>query len=225
MRIIVSQKIKDDFSEPNVLAIMIKGLKVKKRDQYLEYLKADVIREVKSKYTISSLKDIPSIRAYRDFFWKIGIDPTKSRPAAEALLRRLLSGGKLPNINTFVDSLNLASIISEVAIGSFDARKIAGEVITIRYANRGEEFYGIGMDKPIQLEGREIVLSDDSGLIAIYPYRDCERTKITEETQSAILIFCGVPGIRSELLHKAMNITTELIIKFCGGLTIPVEVR
>jgi DNA/RNA-binding domain of Phe-tRNA-synthetase-like protein len=225
MRVIIDQNVRRDFPELMVLATIIRDLRIVKEDPLLESLKDEVIREIRSKYDTESLKYVPSVRAYRDFFWKIGIDPTKSRPAAEALIRRILLGNQLPKINTFVDSLNLASVKSGIAIGSFDTNRIIGELVTIRYAVKGESFHGIGMDKPITLCGREVVLSDDAGLIAIYPYRDSERTKITETTQNALLIFCGVPGVGLDTLREAMNLAVNLITRFCGGFSMLVEVE
>lgn len=225
MRIYIDRKIRADFPDLKVLAATVENLKVKKDDPDLDLLKAEAIREVKSKYKVDLLKDIPSVKAYREFFWRIGIDPTKSRPAAEALIRRMLLNNPLPKINTFVDSLNLASLKSEVAIGSFDIDKVSGELIAIRYASEGEVFRGIGMSNPITLKGCEMVLSDNVGPIAIYPHRDSERTKITEATQKALLVFCGVPGISENMLLEAMSITMGLIIKFCGGSAKPVEVE
>ncbi|MEM1606580.1 MAG: phenylalanine--tRNA ligase beta subunit-related protein [Candidatus Bathyarchaeia archaeon] len=225
MHVYLDGKIKEDFPDLKILATIIEDLSVKSDDKDLELLKDKVIEEVKSKYSIDSLKDIPSVRAYREFFWRIGIDPTKSRPAAEALIRRVLLNNPLPKINTFVDSLNLASLKSEVAIGSFDIGRVSGEFIVMRYANRGEVFQGIGMSSPIVLKGCEVVLSDNLGPIAIYPHRDSERTKITESTRRALLIFCGVPGIDINMLLEAMNITVGLITRFCGGSTKAVEVE
>ncbi|MCD6470392.1 hypothetical protein J7L29_06295 [Candidatus Bathyarchaeota archaeon] len=217
MHVRVDAKIKEDFPNLLILTALIKGLEIKKKDARLESLKMKVINEVKDKYNITSLKDLPTIRLYRNFFWKIGIDPTKRRPAAEALIRRILSGSGLPRINTFVDSLNLASIKSEVPIASFDVDKIFGKPV-LRYAVEGEKFYGIGIKEPVSLKGREIVISDNKGIIAIYPYRDSERTKITEDTYNALLIFCGVPGISLDKLQEARDITIRLVGEFCGGV-------
>ncbi|MEM0010850.1 MAG: phenylalanine--tRNA ligase beta subunit-related protein [Candidatus Bathyarchaeia archaeon] len=225
MRVIIDRKVAMDFPELKVLAVLIEDLRVTAGNPELETLMEETIKEVKSKYRAESLKDVPSIRAYRDFFWRIGLDPTKNRPAAEALIRRILLGNPLPKINAFVDSLNIASIKSEVAIGSFDVDKIVGSRALIRYARCGEEFYGIGMSKPMVMRGCEVVISDDAGLIAMYPYRDSERTKICENTKKALLIFCGVPGVGVNMLSKAMNITVDLLTKFCGGKASLLEVE
>ena len=49
----------------------------------------------------------------------------------------------------------------------------------MRFANKGEEFLGIGMDKPVTLAGEEIVMADASRLIAIYPHMNAEYSRIT----------------------------------------------
>lgn len=224
MRIKVDSKVRLNFPDFEILSVIIKDLNVRGEDRRLEALKEDTIQKIRGKYNIESLRDIPSIRAYRNFFWRVGIDPTKNRPAAEALIRRVLLGNPLPKINTFVDSMNLASVLSEVAIASFDLRTVLGEPV-IRYAARGETFQGIGMEKPILLEGKEIIIADGAGVIAIYPHRDSDRTKITENTRSALLIFCGVPGVDSNMLRDAMDRAINLITNFCGGSSLPVEVE
>ncbi|MEM1515324.1 MAG: phenylalanine--tRNA ligase beta subunit-related protein [Candidatus Bathyarchaeia archaeon] len=225
MRVIIDKKVAESFPGLSILAILMENLRVTAENPELESHKIKVVEEIRSKYRIETLKDVPSVRAYRDFFWRIGLDPTKNRPAAEALIRRILLNNPIPKINTFVDSLNIASIKSEVAIGSFDADKVIGDEITLRYAREDEEFYGIGMSKPMVMRGCEIVLSDNAGLIAIYPHRDSERTKITEETRRAIIVFCGVPGIKADMLDNAMNMAVNLIVMFCGGIISPLKVE
>jgi DNA/RNA-binding domain of Phe-tRNA-synthetase-like protein len=105
----------------------------------LEGFKEQLFRQVKEKYSLESLKDVPIFRAYRDFFWKAGIDPTKVRPAAEALIRRILGGKAVPSINNVVDSYNLASIKTEVALAAFDEDKLKGDLI-MRYAGKVRSF-------------------------------------------------------------------------------------
>ena len=113
----------------------------------LEEFKEEVFVEVKSRFTLESLKDEPVFRAYRDFFWRIGVDPTKVRPAAEALIRRVLGGRSIPRINTVVDAYNLVSMTTCIALAAFDVSRLNGDII-MRFADKGEEFFGIGMDKP-----------------------------------------------------------------------------
>ena len=120
----------------------------------------------------------------------------------------------MPRINTLVDAYNLASIKTGIAIAAFDADRLHGN-LTMRYAEKGERFLGIGMKKPVLLQGGEIVVQDDEKLVAIYPYRDAEDSKVTEATTNVLLLFCGVPGISREKLADAQKVTTDLVMRFC----------
>jgi DNA/RNA-binding domain of Phe-tRNA-synthetase-like protein len=214
MNLKIHYEIKTRFPKLNVLTLNIQGLKIKKRDCELENFKLKVIKEIRNEYNIDSVKDETTFRAYRDFFWSIRIDPTKTRPASEALIRRILAGKKFPTINTLVDAYNLASIKSKIALATFDADKLEGEIL-MRFSKEGEKIWGIGMKKPFILKEGKIVISDTKKLIAVYPYRDSDNTKVTEKTEKVTIIICGVPGITKEVLKSASNMTFKYISRFC----------
>lgn len=204
------------YPDLKVLIRVVKRIKISEVNLKLEEFKEEVSNILRTKYTLEGLKNEPIFRAYRDFFWRIGIDPTKIRPAAEALIRRVLNGRSIPRINTAVDSYNLASMITCVAIAAFDVERIDGDII-MRFAKKGEEFLGIGMDKPLVLEGREIVLTDKSRLLAVYPHRDADYSKITLHTKDLMLISCGVPNISLEWLNETIDKASEFILTFCSS--------
>jgi DNA/RNA-binding domain of Phe-tRNA-synthetase-like protein len=202
------------FPDLTVITFQVNGVKIQKKDAELEKFKLEVMKQVRNEYDLDAVKDHPTFRAYRDFFWRIGIDPTKIRPAAEALIRRILAGKTLPCINTLVDAYNLASIKSRIALATFDADKLEGNLL-MRFAQEGEQFYGIGMEKPLMLKGGKIVVSDNERLIAVYPYRDADNTKVTEKTENVTMVVCGVPGIPKETLENASRVAVDYINRFC----------
>lgn len=214
-------KVGDDlagrFPELRAIVCFVEGTEVKRDDPALEKFKLEISEETRKIYTLESVKDAPIFRAYRDFYWRVGIDPTKVRPAGEALVRRILAGKPLPRINTLVDAYNLASVRTGVAIGAFDTFRVKGELL-MRSAKAGENFKGIGMTEAEVLKGNEPVVSDGEKLIAIYPYRDSDDTKITERTDGVLLLICGVPGIPEETLRNCADVTTDFITRFCGGM-------
>ena len=216
MKIIIDSEIKTRFPELNTITFDIDGLTVKKKDAALEKFKLLIMKEIRNQYTLDSIKDHPTFRAYRSFFWKIGIDPTKIRPAAEALTRRILAGKTFPCINTLVDVYNLSSVKSRIALATFDSDKLEGGLL-MRFSEAGEYFLGIGMKKPFILKGGEIVVSDQEKLVAIYPYRDSDNTKVTEKTVNASIVVCGVPNITDEILENALRITLDYVSRFCKG--------
>jgi DNA/RNA-binding domain of Phe-tRNA-synthetase-like protein len=199
-----------------ILLTSLTGVTVSKSSSLLEEFKKQVLQKVSDEYKLEALKDVYLFRIYRDFFWSIGIDPTKTRPASEALIRRVLAGKPIPQINTLVDAYNLASIKTGIPLAAFDADAVIGE-LHARFAEPDEEFSGIGMDKPAKLKGGEIVLTDEEKLVAIYPHRDSDETKVQESTHNLLLLTCSAPGVSAETLSKAEETAVDYIIKFCGG--------
>ena len=189
----IEHDVRTRFPGTKVLIRRVNDVRVEKVNPQLEALKEKLIEETKSNFSVESLKDVPVFRLYRDFFWRLGIDPTKNRPAAEALVRRILAGKPISSVNSVVDAYNLASVKTLVALAVFDADKLRGE-LTLRFAKVGEEFMGIGMEKPLHLSGDEVVVSDAEKLVAVYPYRDAETSKVTRETKNLVILVCGVPG-------------------------------
>jgi DNA/RNA-binding domain of Phe-tRNA-synthetase-like protein len=216
MSLEIDSQLKTVFPDLNVRTLHINGVYIQKRSTELEKFKVEVTEQVRNEYDLDTVKDYPTFRAYRDFFWSIKIDPTKIRPAAEALIRRILAGKKLPCINTLVDAYNLASIKTRIAIATFDADMLEGELL-MRFAQDAEQFVGIGMEKPLILRGGEIVVSDKKKLVAVYPYRDADNTKVTEKTKNIMMVICGVPGIPKQELDMASDVALEYVTRFCKG--------
>src|SRR3990170_3684045 len=204
------------FDGLDAIPFLLEDVRVLPERADLEAYKAEVLARVRASYTLESVKDVPELRAYRDFFWRVGIDPTKTRPAAEALLRRVLQGRPLPRINTFVDAYNLASMETRIALAAFDLAKLRGPV-RMRRARFGETFHGIGMDAPAAMTGADVVCEDDERLVAIYPHRDAEASKVTLETRDVLCLVCGVPGIPEAALREASDVTARVVTRFCGG--------
>jgi len=216
MSLKIDPELNSRFSDLTALTLQVKNVKIQKRDAELEKFKLEIIKQVRREYNLDAVKDQPIFRSYRDFFWRIGIDPTKIRPAAEALIRKILAGKNLPCINTLVDAYNLASIKSRIGLAAFDADKVEGDLL-MRFAEKGKQFYGIRMEKPLVLKGGEIVVCDEEKLLAVYPYRDADNTKVTERTENVTIVVCGVPGINKETLENASRVALEYINCFCDG--------
>jgi DNA/RNA-binding domain of Phe-tRNA-synthetase-like protein len=190
----------------------------------LKNIEKEIFQEIHSKYTIDNLKNDPKIRAYRDFFWKWKIaDPTKVRPASEALIRRILLNKKLWKINTFVNAYNLASAITGISLGAYDKFKIKLP-IQVRFAKEKEEFIGIGMSEAKVLNKNKLILADQKGIISIYPHRDADRTKITEKSKNIFLLAFGVPGITKDDLKISIEKTAEILERIDSGSVIHIHI-
>jgi len=204
------------FPELAICTGLIKDIHDEKENEPLRKLKRDVYAEVRAKYDIETLKDNPTVRAYRDFYWKLDIDPTKTRPSGEALLRRVLHGDELPNISTVVDAYNLASLKTIVPISGFDPDLLTMP-FQVRFAKNGEAFTGIGMTKPMTLTDKTLVLTDAKQAVCIYPYRDSDATKMTLNSRKTLIIAYGAPGISNDYLKQAAESTLAYIRFVSGG--------
>ncbi|HUV34767.1 MAG TPA: phenylalanine--tRNA ligase beta subunit-related protein [Candidatus Desulfaltia sp.] len=209
-------RLRERFPDLNAEIIHFRGVQVERQDQRLEEYKDMVALRLKERWNLDQLREDPVFRAYRDFFWRLGIDPTKNRPAAEALIRRVLRDSPIPRINTWVDAYNLVSMETAIPIASFDADLLGGELL-MREATTGEEFTGIGMEKPVTLTGGEAVIEDGDRLVAIYPYRDADHSKVTFKTVNVLMLMCGSPGITLDTLSQASSVARDVLPRFCGG--------
>jgi DNA/RNA-binding domain of Phe-tRNA-synthetase-like protein len=214
----LSPELRERFPGLAAQIVRFTGVTVAKESLELENYKEEVAEKVRERWDVEELREHPTFRAYRDFFWKMDIDPTKTRPAAEALIRRVLRGNPIPRINTWVDAYNLVSMESAIPVASFDDDLLEGPLL-MREAEEGEKFLGIGMKKPVVLSGGEAVIEDGVRLAAIYPYRDADYSKVTMKTSSVLMLMCGAPGITLEELEESAALARRVLPLFCGGTT------
>ena len=145
----------------------------------------------RARYTLDSLKEIPTIQATRQTYKRCGKDPSRYRPSAEALCRRILRGIPLYQINTLVDLINLVSIYSGHSIGGFDLDKIQGNKLVLGIGKADEPYEGIGRGA-LNIEGLPVYRDSVGGIGT--PTSDNERTKISEETVHLLTIINGYDG-------------------------------
>jgi DNA/RNA-binding domain of Phe-tRNA-synthetase-like protein len=65
----------------------------------------------------------------------------------------------------------------------------------MRFAQEGEEFLGIGMEKPINLQSNQVILIDEKGIIAVYPSGTRMERRLLRVTKTIHIVSCGVPNI------------------------------
>jgi len=179
-----------------------------------------LIRYIRSTYTLEGLKDVPVFRAYRNFFWRIGVDPTKVRPSSEAIVRRCLRGS-FPRIGLVVDVGNIASAYIGVPIGLYDMDRSSPPYI-LTLTSGGEVFRPIGGGEEVLPAGVP-VLKDSSGrVLHIYPHRDSVETAITERTTKVFVLGAGVPGVErgrvSETVRRVAELLSRAGWRWCGDV-------
>lgn len=163
--------------------------------------------------TTESLKQLSGIATTRRVYKACGKDPSRYRPASEALIRRILQGKALYQIDTLVDLINLASIRYGYSIGGFDADKIAGDQLTLGIGRKDEPYEGIGRGL-INIEGLPVYRDAEGGVGT--PTSDNERTKITLGTTHLLVLINGYDGNRQQVEANAEFIR-QLVVKYCNS--------
>ncbi len=160
--------------------------------------------------TTQTLKELSGIAATRRVYRACGKDPSRYRPASEALIRRQLTGKSLYQIDTLVDLVNLASIAYGYSIGGFDADKFEGDTLTLGIGREGEPYEGIGRGM-INIAGLPVYRDNKGGVGT--PTSDNERTKITLGTTHLVVLINGYDGNEAQVKANAEYIQ-ELIKKY-----------
>lgn len=143
--------------------------------------------------------------AVRTMYKKLGIDPTKTRPSSEALLRRVRKGDPLPRINSLVDVINWCSLETQLSFGLYDAGNLAGDIV-MRRGVEGESYPGIRKDE-VHVGGR-LVLADAIGAFG-NPTSDSARTAVTDATTSALIVIFVPAQLAQSVGDDAMRLTLE----------------
>ena len=170
--------------------------------------------------TTESLKELSGIAATRRVYKACGKDPSRYRPASEQLIRRMLQGKELYQIDTLVDLVNLASIVYGYSIGGFDADKIVGDTLTLGIGREGEPYEGIGRGL-LNIAGLPVYRDQQGGVGT--PTSDNERTKMTLATSHLLVLINGYDG-QEERVRQNAEFILQLIHKYCqsegGSITI-----
>ena len=162
----------------------------------------------RNELTTESLKELSGIAATRRVYKACGKDPSRYRPASEQLIRRMLQGKELYQIDTLVDLVNLASIAYGYSIGGFDADKFVGDTLTLGVGKEGEPYEGIGRGM-LNIAGLPVYRDAIGGVGT--PTSDNERTKMTLGTTHVVVLINGYDGCEERVMANAQYIQNLLI--------------
>ncbi len=212
---IISDEVKISYPEFSFWGVQTSQIEVTKPLQFVTAKKKQISSNFRTKYNVESISSVIQVKAVRDFFIKMGVNPDIEPTAVENLTRLIFKGG-LPNINSVVDSCNLASIGTLMPIGAFDADQIHGDLL-LRFSTEGEKYIPIGMEE-LTLKDGIIVLADDDGVIARPIYKDSIRTMITLETKSVYIFTAQYPPISDEDVIAALKLASEIVVASSKGI-------
>ena len=147
-------------------------------------LRARVVSEVGERFSaVADIATYPPVAAMRKLFRGAGCDPTRYRPASEALLRRLVKGAELPAIHPLVDVNNCLSAELAVPCCVMKERSL-GSSLVFRAGTAGESYESLR--GPFNAEAKPLLV-DEIGPIDT-PITGSERVKVQSDTEKAWLV-------------------------------------
>ena len=207
-RITISTELKDCCPKLRLACIKSEVVVAESHKELLAEISFRIV-QLRHSLIIEDISRIPAIAASRRAYKACGKDPARYRLSAEALLRRVVSGKGLYQINNVVDQLNLVSITSGFSIGGYDADQIQGDII-FGIGRSDEPYSGIGKGE-LNIENLP-VFRDELGAFGS-PTSDSQRTEVTGRTKHFLMILIDFEG--SYQLPEATNRAVELLKKYC----------
>ena len=196
------------------LMVLSYETEVQKSSKELTSLLDKTIKELRKRYSIADLPEITPIKDTRTAYRILGKSPTSYRNAAEAMLRRIIKGKGLYQINNVVEINNLISITTGYSVGSYDSDSLTG-IVELRRSLEGESYKGIGKD--VVNIANLPTLYDDKGAFG-NPTSDSRRAMISSgmhRISSVIYSFSGNHDLDmiAEKYHELLE--TYCCVKKC----------
>jgi DNA/RNA-binding domain of Phe-tRNA-synthetase-like protein len=178
-------------------------------------------RAVIQRVGATPLSELPTLAAWRGVFRGFGVDPTKYRSAAEALLRRLTKQGELPSIDTLVDLANLVSIRYALPVAVFDQRAISGGT-SVRLAHGGEHWSDLGSSRAEHPQPGEVIFVDEEEQVSArrWCWRQSRTSAARGDTSEILVTVEGHHDRAPDDVDRALRDLQSLLGSYASPTTV-----
>jgi len=195
--------------------LSVKGASNREVHPEVEKLLREAETRLRVRHTEESFKEDPHITVFQDAHRAFGNNPKRYYPSHFALAKRVIKGGSLPTINTFVDLYNVFSLKYLLPVGGEDLDRCSGDIELVRAAGN-EPFIELGGTQNDPPAPGELIYCDNEGVICRkMNWRESDRTKLTQDTTNAVLVIESLD--HSDPLPIILSELQSLVEKYCGG--------
>jgi methionyl-tRNA synthetase len=194
----------------HVRAAVFSGATVSNRSNPLERRKKQALEAIRS----TEVDSHPVLAAYRELHRLAGADGVL--PPAEHLVRLARSSGRLPNINTVVDSYNLVSALTGLSVGAHDLAGVRGDV-AFRITDGRERYTPLDGLGPEPVRAGEYACLDDEKILCRLDVKQCRETRITKATAAFLVYVQGNRATSPAEVLSGLRQVGDLIVEICGG--------
>jgi len=162
---------------------------------------------------VDGLVNVPKLANVLNIYNQDEFDMTRYNLASEELIHRILHHKESYYVNSAVTVANYCSIKFLLPIGLYDFDQLQGN---IQYGLPSEDTYININGDVVPTEGQSF-LSDDHGVFG-NSCTDTRRTAVTLSTNSILTVVYADKKISIEELTNMLNFTSEMIIRYNGGI-------
>ncbi|PSL30588.1 DNA/RNA-binding domain of Phe-tRNA-synthetase-like protein [Planomicrobium soli] len=159
------------------------------------------------------ITDFPGLLEWQLIWKALGADPSRYRPSAEALFRRIRKQNYLTPVHSGVDMNSFLSLQYEIPLGLYDSDKISGNV-EIAVGTERDQYEGI--NNRVNTLTHILVSKDEQGAFGS-PYVDSKRTMVTEQTVNALHIFYLRPSMDRDNAIQMLTAASNMFTGINGG--------
>lgn len=206
----VDEKLFEHFLDYCVGIVVAKGIDNRQQNPKISAFLESQIREFQEGYTGSDVRELPFVKAYREAFRGLGINPNRFMCSIEALLKRIQKQGQLPSVNPVVDIGNAFSVKHQLPLGAHDIDKMPAD-FQLRFSLPEDRFLPMGEEAAEVPETGELVyVSGHTVKTRRWMWRQSEDGKITEQSANIFFPVDGFTGIN----EKEVLLLTERLAEF-----------
>lgn len=219
MKYIIDKKIFERYPGTLLGIIIARNIDNKSNSEEIQEMIREQENEIRSEIKKEEITQHPKIAAWRKVYKDFGEKPKKYQASIENMVRSIIKGNSINSINKIVDIYNLISLKHIVSVGGEDISKVDGDVI-LKFATGTEPFRALNSEEITHpKEGEVIYIDDKEVLCRRWNWRQCDKTKIDENTSNVALFIEIVPPFTKEEVEKITEELAELVRKHCSSET------
>lgn len=219
MKFCIDNEIFARFPELNLGVVIARGINNSGEIQDIQLLLRDVQQNIRESHALETLSQDPRIQAWRKAYSEFGAKPKKYKSSVESLYRMTLKEIPIRSINPVVDLYNVISLKHMVPVGGDDLDKVDGD-IQLLFALGSEPFVPLNAETSETAKPGEVIYRDDVEVLCRrWNWRECDKTKMSEDTHNMTLVVEGLPPIGNIQVEDIITELAEMVKRFCEGET------
>ena len=170
------------------------------------------VREFAERFAGQDVRELPNVKAYREMFRSLDMNPNKFMCSIEALTKRVQKGNLLPHINPIVDMGNALSVKYQLALGAHDIDRMEPEGLAVRFSTEEDSFLPMGETQAeLMPEGELVYVSGRTVKTRRWLWRQSDDGKITEETRHVFFPIDGFSSVNFDAVLQARDELAETV--------------